>query len=96
MKTSLRILLIIFNLLIPYLTLLALLIICFFVYGSGGQGAEVLEKEMPVWTGIYIFCALLHLFMAYGYIQFIGKIQRALLIAVIAAIYLYIVLDYMA
>lgn len=95
MKTFLRILLILLNILIPCLLPVLLVLICFFVYGSGAAGTEKLEKEMYIWTGIYIIIGLIHLFLAYKYLRFISKKQKILFTAFLSLLYLYFAINYM-
>lgn len=95
MKTLLRALLILLNLLIPYLTTIALVFGCFFIYGSGAMGAEKLEKEMYIWKGIFILIGIVHLFLAYKYIKFLSKVPKIILIALLGLLYIYIAAVYM-
>lgn len=96
MKTLLRILIILINLLIPFLAPIALVVVCFFVYGSGSQGSEELQKQMYIWIGIYIIIGLIHLFLVYNYLKFLPEKQKTILYILLALQYLYFGFNYMA
>lgn len=95
MKTLKHIALILFNLIIPCLLPILLVIVCFFVYGSGASGSDKLEEEIYIWTGAYVIVGLLHLFLVYKFLRFISKKQKILFTAVLSLLYFYFAFNYM-
>ena len=95
MNKLLRALAIMLNLLIPYLVIIFLVFVCFFIYGSGAIGAEELERQMYIWTGIYILIGLVHLFLVYRYFKFLTKKHKIVFMIFIALIYICISCSYM-
>lgn len=95
MKTLLKILLILLNLSIPFIVPIVLMLVCFFIYGSGATGTEKLERQMYIWTGVYIVIGLIHIFLAYRYIKFLSKTQRLVLIFFLTIVYVYLGFNYM-
>ena len=74
---------------------MVLIVVCFFIYGSGAVGAEKLEQQMYIWTGVYIVIGLMHMFLAYRYIKFLSKTQRLVLIFFLTIMYVYLGVNYM-
>lgn len=61
----------------PYLLLLLLIFINFFIYGSGAAEASEYEKQKNFWVAMYIVLALTHLLAFYRYLNFLNEVKKS-------------------
>jgi hypothetical protein len=89
MKTSIRIIFIILNFLMPFSLVMLMIIIHFLAYGESASSVAIYEKYNFLWLGIYLSLAILHILLFFKYLKFALPYIRIAISALLAVLYGY-------
>ncbi|MHA3788666.1 hypothetical protein ACX0HA_10680 [Flavobacterium hauense] len=89
MKTVSRIIFIALNFLMPFVLVMLIIIINFFVHGEGPSSIVSFEKYNIAWLAGYAILAALHLLLFFKYLKFALPSLKIVLSALLAVLYGY-------
>lgn len=94
MKEIQKIFIIILNFTLPYLLLMVVILVDFFINGSGASSQIAYQKHKNLWIGSYIVLGSIHLFLFSRYLKFLCLRWRLSVCCGLALLYVYYLLEF--